>query len=82
MKTNYKDVMKLILLRRGMTFSMYARMVGMSKQALNSRLSAKSIGLAIAIEMANKMDCKIVVMPKSGRLPKDAYELKIEDEEE
>jgi transcriptional regulator with XRE-family HTH domain len=67
---------------KSMTLSQMARIMNKSLRLISDRVNtSKSINLKNLEEMLDVLDYKVVVMPKGGKLPKDAFEIRVVNKE-
>lgn len=76
---NYKDAMTMAIEKAGLKKAAFARRLGITPQALNERLTQRGIKGMLLIEMANALNYKVVLLPDTAKMPKDAIEITTEE---
>ena len=73
-----REIIKVIMERLGVSNACMADRLNITQAALWDRLNtkkAKDIPVSMLSEMLRALDYKVVIVPRSSRLPADGYEV-------
>lgn len=73
------EAIKAILKQKKISKSALGRTLGYSPQVIHNRLERGTMDTKNVVELANALDYKVVLMPKASKLPKDGYEITVEE---
>ena len=72
------EVIKHIILEQGIKQLTLANRLGMSQNNLSNQIARGTIPVSTYVRMLNALNCKLVVVPDTVKLPKEAYEVTLE----
>ena len=70
-----REILKHILVDQRLTQVAIASRLGITRATMNNRIMRNNMSVETLNETLRAMDYKLVAMPASGKLPKDAYEV-------
>ena len=72
------EVIKHIILEQGIKQLTLANRLGMQQNNLSNHLSRGAIPVSTYVRMLNALNYKLVAVPDTVKLPKEAYEVTLE----
>lgn len=70
-----KEIIRKIMESKEVRPSELASRIGVSRATLNNRINQDNISIDKLIDVLRVMDYKIIIVPRSAKLPKDSFEV-------
>lgn len=73
-----KTILKMLIVRQGITQNTLAERLDQKVSTTNMQILSKNISVKTLLPMLEALNCRLVIMPDSTKVPKDAYEVTLE----
>lgn len=73
-----EKIIKALLISQGVSQKVIAERLNVGQTTLNSRINRGNISVDLLLKILDAMNCKLVIVPDSAKLPKEAYEVTTE----